>query len=385
MSEHVAAFTVAVPEDQLADLRDRLERVRWPERETVADSAQGVMLAKVQALVEHWRTTYDWRRGEAALNAMGQFRTTVDALDIHFAHVRSPEPDALALVMTHGWPSSVLDYRKVVGPLTDPAAHGGDPRDAFHLVIPSLPGFGFSAKPTGTDWGYPRIADAWVTLMDRLGYQRWGAQGGDLGAGVTDEIGHRAPPGCVGLHLTLAMLQPTADEIADATADEKAMLERAATFQQTKSAYFAMHATSPQTVGYSLADSPVGLAAWIYALLQDACGTPGDAEDSFTLDEMLDTVMLYWLPNTGTSSARMYWQMMQTGWSPPATIDDPITVPSGFSMFPEDPTGKSRRWVERRYTDVVHFGEPDRGGHFAALEQPDLFVDEVRATFRTLR
>jgi pimeloyl-ACP methyl ester carboxylesterase len=385
VSEQIRPFTLSVPEEQLTDLRDRLSRVRWPERETVPDGGQGLPLAKIQALSDYWRTGYDWRAAEKNLNGFGQFTTTIDGLDIHFLHVRSPEPDALPLVMTHGWPGSVLEFRKVIGPLTNPAAHGGDPRHAFHLVIPSLPGFGFSGKPTESGWGYPHIADAWITLMDRLGYRRWGAQGGDLGAAVTDEIGHKAPPGCVGLHLNFTMIQPTSEEIADATPDEKAMLERAATFWERKTSYLGMQSNSPQTVGYSLADSPTGLAAWIYALVQDICETPGNAEASLSLDEIIDGIMLYWLPNTGTSAARMYWEMMQTGWWPPATIDDPITVPTGFSMFPAEPMRKSRRWVERRYSNVIHFNEPDKGGHFAALEQPGLFVDEIRESFSTLR
>jgi epoxide hydrolase len=385
MSQQIRPFTLSVPEQRLSDLRDRLALVRWPERETVADASQGLPLAKIQALSDHWRAGYDWRAAEKALNGFGQFTTTIDGLDLHFLHVRSPEPDALALVMTHGWPGSVLEFRKVIGPLTDPAAHGGDPRQAFHLVIPSLPGFGFSGKPTASGWGFPRVADAWITLMDRLGYPRWGAQGGDLGAAVTDEIGNKAPPGCVGLHLNFAMFQPTPEEVAAATPDEQAMLESAGTFWGTKTSYLAMQSTSPQTVGYSLADSPAGLAAWIYALVQDICETPGNAEASLSLDEIIDGIMLYWLPNAGTSAARMYWEMTQTGWWPPATPDSPITVPTGFSMFPAEPMRKSRRWLESRYRNVVHFNEPERGGHFAALEQPGLFVDEIRASFSTLR
>lgn len=385
MSELIEPFTLSIPEEQLTDLRERLSRTRWPDAETVPDTSQGPQLAKVRALHDYWLHTYDWRRCEKTLNGLGQSRTTIDGLGIHFLHVRSPEPDALPLIMTHGWPSSVLDFHKVIGPLTDPAAHGGDPRDAFHLVVPSLPGFGFSDRPTAPGWGFPRIADAWITLMDRLGYQRWGAQGGDLGCAVTDEIGRAAPDGCVGLHLNFAMFPPTPEEIKDATAQEQAMLDSAGRFWENLSGYAKQQATRPQTIGYSLAESPIGLAAWIYAMYQDTCGTPGDAEASFTLDELLDTIMLYWLPNTGASSARTYWEMARGPRPSAPTPAEPITVPTGFSMFPEEHVRKSRRWIERRYSNVIHFSEPAAGGHFAALEQPKRFTDDVRATFRSVR
>jgi pimeloyl-ACP methyl ester carboxylesterase len=287
--------------------------------------------------------------------------------------------------MTHGWPGSVLEFRKVIGPLTDPAAHGGAADDAFHLVLPTLPGFGFSAKPAETGWDLGRIAEAWIVLMQRLGHQRWGAQGGDLGCGVTDEIARRAPAGLVGMHLNFAMFGPTPDEIADATAEERAMLGSAKDFWDNLSGYAKEQSTRPQTIGYSLADSPVGLAAWIYAMFQDTGGTPGDAEASFMLDELLDDVMLYWLPNSGASAARLYWEMARAGWSAPATVESPTMLPTGFTMAPQEHVRKSRRWLERRYGNVVHFNELPAGGHFAALEQPDGFVEDVRATFRTLR
>ncbi|WP_329139012.1 epoxide hydrolase [Streptomyces sp. NBC_01476] len=385
MPELIEPFTLSIPDEQLTDLGERLSRTRWPDAETVPDTSQGPQLAKVRALHDYWLHTYDWRRCEKTLNGFGQSRTTIDGLGIHFLHVRSPEPDALPLIMTHGWPSSVLDFRKVIGPLTDPAAHGGDPRDAFHLVVPSLPGCGFSDRPAAPGWGFPRIADAWITLMDRLGYQRWGAQGGDLGCAVTDEIGRAAPDGCVGLHLNFAMFPPTPEEIKDATAQEQAMLDSAGWFWENLSGYARQQATRPQTIGYSLADSPVGLAAWIYAMYQDTCGTPGDAEASFTLDELLDTVMLYWLPGTGASSARTYWEMARASRPSAPTPAEPVTVPAGFSMFPAEHVRKSRRWIERRYSNVIHFSEPAAGGHFAALEQPKRFTDDVRATFRSVR
>jgi pimeloyl-ACP methyl ester carboxylesterase len=385
MPAQIKPFNPSIPEAELDDLRWRLAQARWPERETVAGNSQGPTLEKLQALVKYWRETYDWRRCEALLDDFGQFRTEIDGLGIHFLHVRSPQADALPLVMTHGWPNSVLDFRKVIGPLTDPAAHGGDPDQAFHLVIPSLPGFGFSDKPTEPGWLYPRIADAWIELMDRLGYERWGAQGGDLGCAVTDTIASKEPPGCVGAHLNFAMFPPEADEVAAATPEEQEMLAGAKQFWQELSGYAKEQGTRPQTIGYSLADSPVGLAGWIYAMFQDTCGTPGDAEASFTTDELLDTIMLYWLPNAGASSARIYWEMDQAGWSSPATPSSPIALPVGFSMFPKEHVRKSRRWLERRYSNLVHFDEPTAGGHFGALEQPDAFVDGVRKTFSGLR
>jgi len=378
-------FILDVPEQDLTDLRTRLARTRWPDRETVPDTSQGPRLDKVRALVDYWRDGYDWRRAERLLNGFGQYKTTIDGLGLHLLHVRSPEPAALPLIMTHGWPGSVLEFSKVLGPLTDPAAHGGDPRDAFHVVAPSLPGFGFSDHPAAPGWSFPRVADAWIELMGRLGYERWGAQGGDLGAAVTDEIARRAPAALAGIHLTFAMFFPTPQEIAEATPAEKAMLASARYFWDTLSGYAKEQSTRPQTIGYSLADSPAGQAAWIYAMFQDTCGTPGDAEASFTLDEMLDDIMLYWLPNAGASTARTYWEMVQNHWSSPATTDDPIRVPAGFSMAPEEHVRKSRRWIERRYNDVIHFNDLPRGGHFLALEEPDLFVEEVRTTFRSLR
>ncbi|MET1075433.1 MAG: epoxide hydrolase family protein [Umezawaea sp.] len=383
MSEQIHPFTLSIPDDQLTDLRERLRLTRWPDRETVPDTGQGPRLDKIRALAEHWGSGYDWRRCEDLLNGFGQSRTRIDGVDVHFLHVRSPEPDALPLLMTHGWPGSVLEFRKVVGPLTDPAAHGGDSRTAFHLVVPSMPDFGFSGKPVEPGWTLASTADAWITLMDRLGYDRWGAQGGDLGAGVTDAIARKAPAGLVGMHLNFAMFFPTPEERAEATPDEQAMLDSADYFWETLSGYAKEQSTRPQTIGYSLADSPVGLAAWIYAMFQDTCGTPGDAEASFTHDELLDDIMLYWLPNAGTSSARTYWEMARarTAGPPPS----PIALPTGFSTAPEEHVRKSWRWIERRYSNLVHFGELDKGGHFLALEQPDLFTAEVRSTFAALR
>jgi len=385
MGEQVTPITTHVTDEQLTDLKTRLANVRWPDGSTVTDSSQGPTTEKLKALTDRWRDGYDWRRVEAELNGWGQYRTTIDGLDIDFLHIRSPEPDALPLILTHGWPGSVLEFRKVIGPLSDPAAYGGSPRQAFDLVIPSLPGFGFSAKPAQTGWSIPRIARAWVILMDRLGYQRWGAQGGDLGCAVTDEIARLKPAGFIGSHLNFAMFGPTPEEIQDATPEERAALADAKDFWDNLSGYAKEQQTRPQTIGYSLADSPVGLAAWIYAMFQDTCGTPGNAEGSFTLDEMLDDIMLYWLPNSAASAARLYWEMNQTGWSSPASIEHPIETPVGFTMPPKEAVRRSRRQLERRYADVIFFNEPADGGHFFALEQPDILVEDVRATFALLR
>ncbi|MEG3164399.1 epoxide hydrolase [Sphingomonas sp. PB2P19] len=380
----IEPFRLAVPQSELDDLHQRLTQTRWPDPETVTDTSQGPPLARIRALVDHWRDRYDWRRCEALLNDLGQYRTETDGLGIHFLHIRSPEPGALPLLMTHGWPGSVLEFRDVVGPLTDPVAHGGAADDAFHLVIPTLPGFGFSDKPTGPGWNVGRTADAWITLMGRLGYDRWVAQGGDWGAAVTTAIGYKAPAGLAGIHLNMVMFQPTAQEIADATPAEQAMLASAQRYDQLYSGYFKLQSTRPQSIGFSLSDSPVGLAAWIYALFQDVSDSGGNPETVFDLDALIDDIMLYWLSNSGASSARLYWEAMRemmAGGMP----HTPMPTPTGISMFPGEQVRLSRRWAESRFATLLHFGELERGGHFAALEQPAPFVDEVRATFRNVR
>ena len=382
MFHPIKPFQLSVPEVQLTELRQRLRLTRWPDRETAADTSQGPPLAKVQALVAYWLDQYDWRRCEAMLNGFGQHLTSIDGLNIHFLHIRSPEPDALPLILTHGWPGSVLEFHKMIGPLTDPVAHGGDRHDAFHLVVPSLPGFGFSGRPTTFGWGIPRIADAWIALMDRLGYERWGAQGGDWGAAVTTAIGHKAPPGCIGVHLNFVMYKPTEDEVASATPHEQAMLDSMRTYQDSLSGYAKLQGTRPQTIGYALADSPVAQAAWLYDLFQNVSDSGANPESVFSYDEMLDDIMLYWLTNTGASSARLYWQAQAAMSGPPPA---PMQVPAAISMFPKELVRISRRWAEKRFSNLVHFNELDRGGHFAALEQPALLVEEIRAGFRGLR
>lgn len=384
MIDAIEPFHLAVPQADLDDLARRLASVRWPNPETVDDTSQGPPLAKIRALVERWRDGYDWRACEALLNGWGQHRTNIDGLGIHFLHIRSPEPDALPLLLTHGWPGSVLEFRDVIGPLTDPVAHGGMACDAFHLVIPTLPGFGFSDKPVAAGWNVGRIAGAWTTLMEQLGYDSWAAQGGDWGAAVTTTLGYMAPPGLVGIHLNMVLFQPTDDERADADAAEQRMLSDAQRYDQEYAGYYKLQNTRPQSIAFALGDSPVGLAAWVYALFQDVSDSGGDPERVFSLDAILDDIMLYWLPNAGPSSARIYWetaQAMRQGGFPTA----PMVTPAGISMFPGEQIRLSRRWAESRFANLVHFGQPDRGGHFAALEQPTLFTDEVRRTFRTLR
>jgi pimeloyl-ACP methyl ester carboxylesterase len=376
----LTAFRPDVPDTALQDLRARLEHARWPEAET--DAGQGPSLATMQSLVHHWRTAYDWRRAEAVLDGFGQYRTEIDGLGIHFLHTRSPEPDALPLLLCHGWPGSVLEFRDVIGPLTDPVAHGGSAADAFHVVVPSMPGFGFSDKPTEPGWDIGRIAEAWTELMNRLDYgQRWGAQGGDWGSAVVDTLGRKTPAGLTGIHLNMAPVFPTPDEVADATPDEQAMIASAQHYQQALSAYAFEQATRPQTVGYLLADNPVGLAAWIYTLFQDVSDSGGAPEKVLGMDAILDDIMLYWLPNTGASSARIYWEAARNA-APPAGRNP---TPVGVSIFPHEPVRASRRWLEARYDNLVHYRQMPAGGHFAALEQPAALVEEIRTTFRGLR
>ncbi|PPB48671.1 epoxide hydrolase [Arthrobacter pityocampae] len=388
---NITPFHLEIPAADLDDLRRRIQSTRWPDRETVPDTSQGPRLEKLQALADHWASGYDWRRTESMLNAWGQFTTRIDGLDIHFLHIRSSVPGAHAVLLTHGWPGSVLEFRHVIGPLTDPDAHGGTAADAFDVVIPSLPGFGFSGKPTGTGWNTQRTARAWAVLMERLGYARWFAQGGDLGASVTAELAalHQAENiGLAGIHLNMALFMPTEEEMRSATPGEQAMLQEGGYYWQTLSAYSQQMSTRPQTIGYPLSDSPVGLAAWIYAMFQDVGGSHdrhGNAEAIFTLDEMIDDIMLYWLPNTAASAARMYWEAGRNGWANPGTLEEPITLPVGLSVMPGEYIRRSRRWAERRYINLVHFTEVADGGHFALLEQPRLLVDDIRATFRTLR
>ncbi|MBV6856474.1 epoxide hydrolase [Xanthomonas perforans] len=384
MTDGMTPFRINIAQAELDDLNQRLGHTRWPSPETVRDHSQGPQSARIRRLVERWRTGYDWRATERLLNGWNSSRTAIDGLDIHFLHVRSPEPGALPLLLTHGWPGSILEFRDVIGPLTDPVAYGGKASDAFHLVIPSLPGFGFSGKPTFRGWGVGRTAAAWVELMRRLGYgERWTAQGGDWGSAITTALGFMQPPGLVGIHLNMVMFDPSAEEIANATPAEQRMLDDAKRYQREFSGYMHLQSTRPQSVGFSLADSPAGIAAWIYALFQDVSQSGGEPENVIALDHLIDDIMLYWLPNAGPSSLRFYWEAAQEAGT--AMPMHPMPTPTGISMFPGEQVRISRRWAERRFADLRFFAEAERGGHFAAMENPPAFVDHLRDTFQSLR
>ena len=377
-------FSIEVPDAQLRDLRERLARTRWPEQETVDDWSQGVPLAYLRDLCEYWAGRYDWRATEARLNRLPQFRTELDGLGIHFLHVRSPHPDALPLVLTHGWPGSVVEFLRVLGPLADPPAHGGDPADAFHVVCPSLPGYAFSDRPAHTGWGIERIAAAWSALMARLGYARYGAAGSDWGTSISTCLGLRDAAHVAGIHLVPPLAPPdptTRDALTDRERTALAALEHAAEWD---SGYSKEHATRPQTIGYALVDSPVALCAWVIEKFW--AWTDGSPEEVIGRDALLDNLMLYWLPGTGASAARLYWESIRqvNRWISEA-VDEVVTVPAGCSIFPAELQRPSRRWAERRFGDIRYWNEPDRGGHFAALEQPGLFVEELRAFFRHVR
>jgi epoxide hydrolase len=382
----VTPFRIEIPEDQLRDLRERLERTRWPESETVDDWSQGIPLAYLQELCAYWADGYDWRATEARLNALPQFRTEIDGLGIHVVHVRSPHRDALPLVITHGWPGSIVEFLKVIGPLADPTAHGGDAADAFHVVCPSLPGYGFSDKPSQPGWKVERIAAAWAQLMARLGYERYGAQGNDWGTSVSSIIGQQDPAHVAGIHLMPPLAAPDPETFDDLTERERAALASLEYGDENDSGYSKQQETRPQTVGYSLVDSPVGLCAWIVEKFRSWTDCDGHPENALTRDELLDNVMLYWLPGTGASSARLYWESMREVRERFTRANtDVVTVPTGCSIFPKELQRPSRRWAEKRFTDIRHWNELDRGGHFAAFEQPELFVDEVRTFFRLVR
>jgi pimeloyl-ACP methyl ester carboxylesterase len=347
----------------------------------VTDWSQGIPLAYVQELCAYWAERYDWRRLEARLNAIGQFRTEIDGLQIHFLHARSPEPGALPLLMTHGWPGSVVEFLKAIEPLVDPVSHGGDAADAFEVVCPSLPGYGFSDKPRVAGWGIGRIAAAWSELMRRLGFSRYGAQGGDWGAIVTTKLSNVDPEHVVGIHVNLALVPREAVRaVGEPTEDERLALAAAANHRRFGSGYSEQQSTRPQTLGYGLVDSPAAQCAWIVEKFHAWTDNDGHPESVLTRDELLDNVMLYWLPGAGASSARLYWE----SYNDPAARE-PVYVPAGCSVFPREVFPVSRRWVEQRFSDLRHFGRLDRGGHFAAFEQPRLFVDEVRQFFRTVR
>ena len=386
----IRPFSVEFPEQAIDDLRRRVGATRWPSKELVPDRSQGVQLATAQALARYWLDEYDFGRIEERLNALPQFVTEIDGVDVHFIHVRSQHEDALPLIMTHGWPGSVFEMIDSVGPLTDPTAHGGGAEDAFHLVLPSLPGYGFSAEPAGTGWDLNRTARAWAELMDRLGYTRYVAQGGDVGAGVADAMSRQAPEGLAGFHTNL-LVPALNGPMPTNTDEERAAAAQIATFQQSGNGYFVEMATRPQTIGYPLLDSPVSLATWMVDHDTDAYYKIASAfvddkpSGNLTRDHILDNITLYWLTGTGASTSRSYWEAY--GPDAPAASGKPLPaspIPFGFTTFPGEIWKTPRSWVEASYPNVIYFNEVDQGGHFAAWEEPELFATEIRAAFRTL-
>jgi pimeloyl-ACP methyl ester carboxylesterase len=388
----IRPFRIEVPEEQLAELRRRIAATRWPSAELVADRSQGVQRATMQALARYWATEYDWRKCEARLNALPQFTTEIDGVDIHFIHVRSPHEHAMPLILTHGWPGSVVELLDVVAPLTDPTAHGGLPTDAFDLVLPSLPGYGFSGEPADLGWNVGRVARAWAELMHRLGYTRYVAQGGDVGAAVTDAMGRQAPPGLLGIHMNLLVTVLAGPQPAESE-QERAATAQLATFKESGFGYFLEMATRPQTIGYALLDSPVAMAAWMLDHDTDSyykiarAFVDDEPVGNLTRDHIVDNITLYWLTGTGASAARSYWEdgkaLAQAGASGQAPPD--VSLPVGFTTFPGEIWRTPRSWVENSYPNVAYFNEVDRGGHFPAWEEPDLFASEVRAAFGSLR
>jgi pimeloyl-ACP methyl ester carboxylesterase len=387
----IRPFQLDIPEEALEELRRRIQATRLPSKELVEDRSQGVQLATIQELTTYWATEYDWRKAEARLNALPQFMTEIDEVDIHFIHVRSDHEDALPLVMTHGWPGSVIELLETVGPLTDPTAHGGKSEDAFHLVLPSLPGYGFSGEPVEVGWDLGRTAGAWAQLVLRLGYTRYVAQGGDVGAGVTDVMGRQEPEGLIGIHTNL-LVPALSGAMPTDTDEERAAAAQIATFQQSGNGYFIEMATRPQTIGYALLDSPVALAAWMLDHDTDAyykiasAFVDGQPSGNLTRDHILDNVTLYWLTGTGASAARSYWEAY--GADAPAAGRQPLPpppIPVGFTTFPGEIWRTPRSWVEASYPNVTYFNEVDKGGHFAAWEEPGLFSEELRAAFASAR
>jgi len=390
----IRPFRVRVSDEALVDLRRRLQSTRWPTKELVADRSQGVQFATMKELVRYWASDYDWRKAEARLNAYPQFVTKIDGVDIHFIHVKSRHPNAMPLIMTHGWPGSVIELLETIGPLTDPTSYGGTAADAFHLVLPSLPGYGFSGEPTELGWDSRRIARAWAELMKRLGYTRYVAQGGDVGANVTDAMGRQAPKGLIGIHLSLLSgALAIADKLPAKSEQERAAHTGLATFRTSGFGYFLEQSTRPQTIGYSLLDSPVGLAAWMLDHDTDSYYKISRAfverrpVGNLTRDNIVDNITLYWLTGTGTSAARWYWEFGQflaaagaAGAPPP-----PVKVPVAFTTFPGEIWAAPRSWVDAVYPGVAYFNQVDRGGHFAAWEEPALFASEMRAAFKSLR
>ena len=378
----VTPFKVSVPQSAIDDLKRRLASTRWPERETVGDWSQGVPLQKAQALVAYWRDKYDWRRFEARINAFPQYRTQIDGVGIHFIHLRSPQQNALPIILTHGWPGSVVEFMEVIGPLSDPTRYGGRAEDAFHVVVPSLPGFAFSDKPVETGWDVNRIARAWATLMPRLGYERWVAQGGDWGAGVTHALAHQRPQGLIAAHVNWQFVFPEKLPENPTPAERKA-IDRAALFTNDQSGYFREQGTRPQTIGYPLADSAAGQALWIYEKFQSWTDNRGNPEDELSVDAMLDDISLYWFTDTAASSARIYWENTRAGVA--GLSGGRIELPMAASVFPHEIFCPPKAWAEAQWPNLFYWNELDKGGHFAAFEQPKLFTEELRKAFRSRR
>ncbi len=387
----IRPFHVEFPDEALQDLRRRIAAVRLPSKELVDDRSQGVQLATIEALAHYWLNDHDWHRCQARLNALPQFKTDIDGVDVHFIQVKSPHEDALPLIMTHGWPGSVIELLETVGPLTDPTAHGGRAEDAFHLVLPSVPGYGFSAEPTKLGWYAGRVAEAWGKLMPRLGYTRYVAQGGDVGAAVTDAMGRQAPQGLIGIHTNLFVPGLAGGSFPTETEEGRAAAAQGAAFRATGFGYFLEQTTRPQTIGYALLDSPVALAAWMLDHDTDSYYKISSAfvddkpSGNLTRDHILDNITTYWLTGTGASAARSYWESGQAvaraaGQAPPA-----VSVPVGFTTFPGEIVATPRSWVEKAYPTLIYYNKVDRGGHFAAWEEPELFSTEIRAAFRSLR
>lgn len=374
----ITPFTINTPEAQLTDLRNRINNTRWAEEECVNDWSQGIPLTYVREIADYWANQYDWRKSEQYLNTFDHFQTNINDLDIHFIHQKSPHPDAYPLIITHGWPGSIVEFHKVIQPLVDPTKHGGKAEDAFHVVCPSLPGYGFSGKPSQSGWGVEKIAETWDQLMVQLGYENYGAQGGDWGAAVTTQIGRNIGH-CDAIHINMPIGRPTSESLQDPTDEEKSALEGLTYYQEWDSGYSKQQSTRPQTLGYGLVDSPVGQMAWIIEKFWSWMDCDGHPENTLTRDELLDNVMLYWLTASGASSARLYWESFGSFGG-----GDKVELPTGVASFPKEIIRSPRRWCEESY-NITHWTTMPKGGHFGAFEQPELFINDLRIFFKTIR
>jgi pimeloyl-ACP methyl ester carboxylesterase len=377
MSE-ITPFTINISEEQITDLRDRINNTRWAEEECVNDWSQGIPLTYVREIADYWANQYDWRKSEQHLNTFDHYQTNINDLDIHFIHQKSPHPDAYPLIITHGWPGSIIEFHKVIQPLVDPTKHGGKAEDAFHVICPSLPGYGFSGKPSVSGWGVEKIAETWDQLMVRLGYENYGAQGGDWGAAVTTQIGRNVGH-CDAIHINMPIGRPTPESLQDPTDEEKSALEGLTYYQEWDSGYSKQQSTRPQTLGYGLVDSPVGQMAWIIEKFWSWMDCDGHPENTLTRDELLDNVMLYWLTASGASSARLYWESFGSFGG-----GDKVEIPTGVASFPKEIIRSPRRWCEQSY-NITHWTTMPKGGHFGAFEQPALFINDLRTFFKTIR